>query len=378
MDTTTTFEAVSKRREKKGVFQSFIFDFAREANMLASSRTRVRLQTLLLVLLFVGGAKVTKTTANSIPSCTQALPGTVRPVLGAAAGEKGGENGPILTPGGLAVPASGAASISGPVTQPGIASSEAISDAADLWADGAHWRQREGEDYFGAGFPSLSALNASAQAALRQRWGAEAKLLRCNPATRKRSIIAEVFPGAGCAGVRAFVLDSPDFAVPCAFVGGSADARAWRDGLSDLAERRGEEVQAATDANDDPDSDSDPRRKILVYYAPLSAPRVDFPFSYSAALALSVFCGMCGIDRCYLGYWAIGILKCGTCGFFLVGIWIDIVFIATQWLGPADGTDYALWARGPLVVPSTSTELTAVLGGVNASAIPPARWPVIE
>lgn len=58
------------------------------------------------------------------------------------------------------------------------------------------------------------------------------------------------------------------------------------------------------------------------------------------ALLLSIFCGGLGIDRFYLGYTGMGILKLLTGG--CVGVlWIiDIINIATGKLMPADGTDY--------------------------------------
>lgn len=55
---------------------------------------------------------------------------------------------------------------------------------------------------------------------------------------------------------------------------------------------------------------------------------------------LSVFLGMIGADRFYLGYPAIGLLKLSTLGFFFIGQAIDVVLIALQIVGPADGTAY--------------------------------------
>ena len=48
------------------------------------------------------------------------------------------------------------------------------------------------------------------------------------------------------------------------------------------------------------------------------------------------------MDRFYLGYPTIGLLKLFTGGGFLVGNWIDILLIATQYVGPADGSDYVI------------------------------------
>lgn len=65
-------------------------------------------------------------------------------------------------------------------------------------------------------------------------------------------------------------------------------------------------------------------------------------YSFETSLLLSIFLGMFGIDRFYLGYPAIGLLKFSTLGFFFLGQLIDILLIATQTVRPADGSDYVI------------------------------------
>ncbi|XP_052790253.1 TM2 domain-containing protein CG10795-like [Mya arenaria] len=65
-------------------------------------------------------------------------------------------------------------------------------------------------------------------------------------------------------------------------------------------------------------------------------------YSFETALLLSVFLGMFGIDRFYLGYPAIGLLKFSTLGFFFLGQLVDVLLIATQTVKPSDGSDYVI------------------------------------
>ena len=65
-------------------------------------------------------------------------------------------------------------------------------------------------------------------------------------------------------------------------------------------------------------------------------------YDFETALLLSVFLGMFGIDRFYLGFPAIGLLKFSTLGFFFLGQLIDVLLIATQIVKPSDGSDYII------------------------------------
>jgi len=73
------------------------------------------------------------------------------------------------------------------------------------------------------------------------------------------------------------------------------------------------------------------------------------------ALILSILLGGLGIDRFYLGYTGIGILKLLTGGCFGVLWIIDIINIATGNLLPADGSPYdskSMFSSAPAVNPA--------------------------
>nr|XP_054765356.1 TM2 domain-containing protein 1-like [Lytechinus pictus] len=53
-------------------------------------------------------------------------------------------------------------------------------------------------------------------------------------------------------------------------------------------------------------------------------------YSYRTTLLLSIFLGMFGVDRMYLGYPALGLLKFCTMGLLFVGHFVDVILIATQ------------------------------------------------
>ena len=63
--------------------------------------------------------------------------------------------------------------------------------------------------------------------------------------------------------------------------------------------------------------------------------------SFVTALILSILVGSLGVDRFYLGYTGLGVLKLITLGG--CGVWqlIDIILIATGKLQDADGNELA-------------------------------------
>ena len=62
--------------------------------------------------------------------------------------------------------------------------------------------------------------------------------------------------------------------------------------------------------------------------------------SKTTAVVLSVFLGILGIHRFYLGYIGTGILKLCTGGLFGILYLVDIILIATGSLKPRDGSPY--------------------------------------
>lgn len=68
----------------------------------------------------------------------------------------------------------------------------------------------------------------------------------------------------------------------------------------------------------------------------------------TTALILSILLGGIGVDRFYLGYTGMGILKLLTGGCFGILWLIDIINIATGKLQPADGSGTRARNRAPL------------------------------
>ncbi|XP_041977912.1 TM2 domain-containing protein CG10795 [Aricia agestis] len=89
-------------------------------------------------------------------------------------------------------------------------------------------------------------------------------------------------------------------------------------------------------------------------------------YSLEISLLLSVFLGMFGLDRFYLGYPGIGLAKLCTLGFMFLGQLLDIILIAAQVVGPADGSAY--------VIPYYGAGVTVVRSDNETYLLPQADW----
>ncbi len=83
-------------------------------------------------------------------------------------------------------------------------------------------------------------------------------------------------------------------------------------------------------------------------------------YNLETCLLLSVFLGMFGLDRFYLGYPALGLLKFATLGFFFIGHLLDVVLIASGVVGPADGSAFVVPYYGPAVEIVSRNNLTQI------------------
>lgn len=71
---------------------------------------------------------------------------------------------------------------------------------------------------------------------------------------------------------------------------------------------------------------------------------------YGTAVLLSYLFGMFGIDRFYLGYYTVGLVKLFTGGFFFIGYIADCVLITLQIVIPANGEQYKLQKLFPFLM----------------------------
>lgn len=64
--------------------------------------------------------------------------------------------------------------------------------------------------------------------------------------------------------------------------------------------------------------------------------------NYGKAILLSYFFGILGLDRFYLGYRTVGLIKLCTGGFFFFGYLMDCILITMQIVKPANGEGYTV------------------------------------
>ncbi len=94
--------------------------------------------------------------------------------------------------------------------------------------------------------------------------------------------------------------------------------------------------------------------------------------SKQTALFFSSFTGVLGVDRFYLGYTALGVLKLLTAGGF--GIWalIDFIRIAVDSLRPADGSPWVEETRDENIrsIAANMQAIAEKLEKLNVQSVP--------
>lgn len=73
-------------------------------------------------------------------------------------------------------------------------------------------------------------------------------------------------------------------------------------------------------------------------------------YNKNVALLLSIFLGIFGVDRFYLGYYTLGAMKLITGGLYSLGWYIDIFSIALGVVTPARGNEYTYYPGAPIVL----------------------------
>jgi len=84
-------------------------------------------------------------------------------------------------------------------------------------------------------------------------------------------------------------------------------------------------------------------------------------YKLDTALLMSVFLGVLGADRFYLGHLGMGALKFCTLGFLFIGQLVDIILLATQQIGPKDNSSFIIGYYGPGVTSIRANNLTYIV-----------------